>query len=58
MITKKNSPIAVCLTAVLALIPVASSAQTTTTFSGEAVALRANAAGILSPQHMPYFAIT
>jgi hypothetical protein len=46
MNTKKNSTIAICLTAVLALSPVASFAQATTTFSGEAVALRANALGI------------
>src|SRR5258708_22616287 len=46
MNTKKNSTIAICLTAVFALSPVASFAQATTTFSGEAVALRANALGI------------
>ncbi len=46
MNTKKNSTIAICLTAILALSPVASLAQATTTFSGEAVALRANALGI------------
>src|SRR5260221_5447448 len=46
MNTKKNSTIAICLTAILALSPVASFAQATTTFSGEAVALRANALGI------------
>ncbi len=38
MNTKKNSTIAICLTAILALSPVASFAQATTTFSGEAVA--------------------
>jgi hypothetical protein len=43
---KTNSTIAICLTAILALIPIASFAQATITFSGEAVALRANAAGI------------
>jgi len=43
---KTNSTMAICLTAILALIPVASFAQATITFSGEAVALRANAAGI------------
>src|SRR5258708_9627891 len=43
---KKNSTIAICLTAILALSLVASFAQATTTFSGEAVALRANALGI------------
>ena len=46
MNTKKNSTIAICLTAILALGPVAGFAQATTTFSGEAVALRANALGI------------
>jgi hypothetical protein len=46
MNTKKNSTIAICLTAILALSPVASFAQATTTFSGEAVALKANALGI------------
>src|SRR5260221_14558168 len=46
MNTKKNSTIPICLTAILALSPVASFAQATTTFSGEAVALRANAVGI------------
>jgi hypothetical protein len=46
MITKKNPAIAICLTAILALSPVASFAQATTTFSGEAVALRASALGI------------
>lgn len=46
MNTKNNATIAICLTAILALSPVASFAQATTTFSGEAVALRASAAGI------------
>jgi hypothetical protein len=46
MNTKKNSMIATCLTAILAFGPVASFAQATTTFSGEAVALRASAVGI------------
>jgi hypothetical protein len=46
MNTKKNSTIAICLTAILALSPVAGFAQATTTFSGEAVALKANALGI------------
>ncbi len=45
MNTKKNSMIAACLTAILAFSPVASLAQATT-FSGEAVALKANALGI------------
>jgi hypothetical protein len=44
---KKTSLLAVCLTAVLAFSLAASFAQATTdTFSGEAVALKANAAGI------------
>ena len=46
MNTKKNSTMAICLTAILALSPIASFAQATTTFSAEAVALRASAAGI------------
>jgi hypothetical protein len=46
MNTKKNSTIAICLTAILALSPIASFPQATTTFSGEAVALRASALGI------------
>jgi hypothetical protein len=46
MNTKKNSMIATCLTAILAFGSVASFAQATTTFSGEAVALRASAVGI------------
>ena len=46
MNTKKNSMMAACLTAMLAFSPVASFSQATTTFSGEAVALRANALGI------------
>lgn len=46
MKTKKNSTIVICLTAILAFSPIASVAQATTTFSGEAVALRANAVGI------------
>src|SRR5258706_3636052 len=46
MKTKNNSTIALCLTAILAFSPVASFAQATTTFSGEAVALRGNALGI------------
>jgi len=45
MNTKKNSMIAICLAAILAFGPVASFAQASTTFSGEAVALRASAAG-------------
>jgi len=46
MNTKKNSTIAICLTAILAFSPVASFAQASITFSGEAVALRASALGI------------
>jgi hypothetical protein len=46
MNTKMNATIAICLTAILALSPVGSFAQATTTFSGEAVALRASAVGI------------
>ena len=45
MINKKNSTIAIYLT-ILVFIPVASFGQAATTFSGEAVALRANALGI------------
>jgi hypothetical protein len=45
MNTKKNSIIVACMTAILAFGPVASFAQTTT-FSGEAVGLRASAVGI------------
>ena len=46
MNAKKNSTTAICLMAILVFSPVASFAQATTTFSGEAVALRANALGI------------
>src|SRR5437773_10421886 len=46
MKTKKKSTMAICLTAILAFSPVASFAQATITFSGEAVALRAKALGI------------
>jgi hypothetical protein len=46
MNTKKNAIIAICLTAILAFSPLAGFAQAATTFSGEAVALRANALGI------------
>ena len=46
MSTKKNSTtMGICLTAILALSPIASFGQATTTFSGEAVALKANALG-------------
>jgi hypothetical protein len=46
MNAKRNSTIVICLMAILVFSPVASFAQATTTFSGEAVALRANALGI------------
>jgi hypothetical protein len=46
MVTKETSTIAICLAAILAFSPIASFAQATTTFSGEAVALRANVLGI------------
>jgi hypothetical protein len=46
MNSKKSSTIAICFVAILAFGPVASFAQATTTLSGEAVALRANALGI------------
>ncbi len=46
MVTKNNSTIAICLAAISAFSPIASFAQATATFSGEAVALRANALGI------------
>jgi len=46
MNSMKSSTIAICFVAILAFGPVASFAQATTTFSGEAVALRANALGI------------
>ena len=46
MNAKKTSTLAICLTAILAFGPVASFAQASTTFSGQAVALRASAAGI------------
>ena len=43
---EKKAIIAICVTAVLAFTPAVSLAQGTTTFSGEAVALKASAAGI------------
>ena len=43
---KRTSMIAICLTAVLAFSPSVSFAQSATTFSGEAVALKASAAGV------------
>lgn len=44
--TKLNAMVVTCLTAILAFGPVASFAQAATTFSGEAVALKANAVGV------------
>src|SRR5215471_9192715 len=46
MNTRKNAAIAICLTAILACSPVVGLAQAATTFSGEAVALRASAVGL------------
>lgn len=46
MNTKRNAAIAVCLTALLVFSPLAGFAQAATSFSGEAVALKANALGI------------
>ena len=46
MNTKKNATLAICLTALLVFSPLAGYAQATTTFSGEGVALKANALGI------------
>lgn len=43
---KRTSMIAVCLAAILAVSPTLTFAQSTTTFSGEAVALKANALGV------------
>ena len=43
---KRTSMIAICLTAILALSPALTFAQSTTTFSGEAVGLKANALGV------------
>ncbi len=43
---KRTSTIAICLTVLLAFSPLITFAQSTTTFSGEAVALKANAVGI------------
>jgi hypothetical protein len=43
---KKTSMLAICLTALLALSPLITFAQSATTFSGEAVALKANALGV------------
>lgn len=43
---KRTSMIAICLTAMLAVSPALSFAQSTTTFSGEAVGLKANALGV------------
>jgi hypothetical protein len=46
MNTKKDATIALCLTAILVFTPLAGFAQAATTFSGEAVALKANVVGI------------
>lgn len=46
MNTKKNTTIAILLTTIVAFSPLAGFAQAATTFSGEAVALKANALGI------------
>jgi len=46
MNAKKNSTIAICLMVLVTLSPVASFAQASTTFSGQAVALRASAVGL------------
>jgi len=46
MRAKHNSTVAMCLISVLALAPVTGAAQASITFSGQAVALRANAVGI------------
>jgi hypothetical protein len=46
MNTENTAVIAICLTAVLALSPIASFAQAATTYSGRAVALQASAVGI------------
>src|SRR5690349_24613972 len=46
MHANKNSIIATCLVAILTLGPLRGFAQSATTFSGEAVALKANAVGI------------
>ena len=43
---RKHSTMAICLVAILAFGPVASFAQATATFSGQAVALRASAVGL------------
>ncbi len=46
MNASKNSTIVICLIALLALSPVATFAQASPTFSGQAVALRASAVGL------------
>ena len=46
MNTKKSATIAVCLTALLVFSPLAGFAQAASSFSGEGVALKANALGI------------
>lgn len=46
MTQKRSAPIAICLVALLAFNPVTGFAQASTTFSGQAVALRISAVGI------------
>lgn len=46
MNARKNSTIVICLIAILAFSPVATFAQASPTFSGQAVALRASAVGL------------
>ena len=46
MNTSKNAMIAICLTVILAFVQLAGFAQAATTFSEEAVALRATALGV------------
>jgi hypothetical protein len=46
MNAKKNSTIAICLMALMTFSPVATFAQATNTFSGQAVALRVSAVGL------------
>jgi hypothetical protein len=46
MHAKKDSMLAICLVGILVFSPVTSFAQATNTFSGQAVALRANAVGL------------
>jgi hypothetical protein len=46
MTTTRNSGIPICLIAALTFVPLAAFAQTATTYSGEAVALKASALGV------------